>query len=59
MVKHPEYWHHPIKRRTVELDLTNDYYKDIYEFIKNLLARRRLLLWGTRFTPGGEEMEEQ
>jgi len=56
--KYPDYWIHPGKRLTVEPDIVNSYYKDIFEFIRDLLARKRMLLWGARRTPGGTQMEE-
>lgn len=55
---YPDYWIHPGKRLTVEPDIVNAYYKDIFEFVKDLLARRRMLLWGIKELPGGEQMQD-
>ena len=30
--------------------------KEIFEFIKNLCAKKRMLLWGTKKIPGGTQM---
>lgn len=43
---HPDYWFHPGKRQMVEPEMINNYYKDLFEFIKNLCAIKRMLLWG-------------
>jgi len=32
-------------------------HKDIFEYIKNMCAKKRMLLWGTKKTPGGEEIQ--
>lgn len=57
--KNPDYWVHPGKRLTVEPDIINAYYKDIFEFIKNMLAEKRMLLWGGRKTIGGTQLEDE
>ena len=44
--RHPDYWIHPGKRLTIEPDIVNAFYKDIYDFIIDLLAIKRMLLWG-------------
>lgn len=46
-IKNPDYWYHPIKRKIILPQILNSYYKEIFEFIKNLLARKRMLLWGS------------
>lgn len=38
--------------------LYNDAHKDIFEFIKNMCARKRMLLWGSKKVPGGTQMED-
>lgn len=58
MTKYPELWYHPIKKKMAESDFIGEYYKDIYEFIKNLLARKRILLYGVRQLSGGEQMPD-
>jgi len=30
--------------------------KDIFEFIKDMCARKRMLLWGSKKIPGGTQM---
>lgn len=44
--RHPDYWIHPGKRLTIEPDIVNSFYKDVYDFIFDLLATKRMLLWG-------------
>lgn len=31
-------------------------YNEIFEFIKNMCARKRMLLWGSKKTPGGTQI---
>ena len=41
------------------LEYKNLYYqfcKEIFEFIKDMCARKRMLLWGTKKIPGGTQM---
>lgn len=47
ILKNPDNWYHPGKRNTIEPQIVNDYYKDIFTFIKNLCATKRMLLWGS------------
>ena len=56
--KHPDYWFHPGKRMMVEPEMVNSYYKEIFEFIKNLAAEKRMLLWGIKKIGGGTQMED-
>jgi len=32
-------------------------HKELFEFIKNMCARKRMLLWGTKKIPGGVQLE--
>ena len=59
MIKNPDYWFHPIKRKIIETKLINNYYKDIFEYIKNLLAERRILLYGVKHLPGGIQLKDK
>lgn len=54
----PDYWVHPGKRLTIEPDIVNAYYRDIFNFIFNMLAEKRMLLWGGRTITGGTQMED-
>ena len=56
--RNPDYWYHPIKRKIIQPKLLNSYYKEIFEFIKNLLAEKRILLYGVRQTSGGMQMPD-
>lgn len=56
--EHPDYWFHPGKRMLVEPEMINNYYKEIFEFIKNLAAEKRMLLWGIKKISGGTQMED-
>lgn len=51
----------PTKRRAQKYlytkDLRNRLSHDMFEFIKNLCARKRMLLWGTKKIEGGTQME--
>ena len=58
VAKHPDYWFHPGKRMMVEPEMINSYYKEIFEFIKNLAAEKRMLLWGIKKIGGGTQMED-
>ena len=58
VAKHPDYWFHPGKRMMVEPEMINSYYKEIFEFIKNLAAEKRMLLWGIKKIRGGTQMED-
>ncbi len=57
--KNPDYWYHPGKRAMIEPDLRNQYYKELFEFIKNLLAKKRILLYGSRKVQGGQQMQDE
>lgn len=37
--------------------LYNEAHKAIFEFIKNMCAKKRMLLWGSKKIPGGTQME--
>jgi hypothetical protein len=54
----PEEWFHPGKRQLNEPDLINDYYDEIFEFIKNLVASKRMLLYGVKRIHGGTQMKD-
>ncbi len=56
--KNPDYWVHPGKRLTIEPDVINSYYKDIFEFIKAILASKRMMLWGVKKTQGGTPLKD-
>lgn len=56
--RNPEYWIHPGKRLTIEPDIINEFYKDIFDYIMDLLAKKRMLLWGVKKTPGGTPMDD-
>lgn len=58
IAKHPDYWYHPGKRMMIEPEMINSYYKEIFEFIKNLAAEKRMLLWGIKKVGGGTQMED-
>lgn len=58
-VRNPDYWYHPFKRKIIQPKLLNSYYKEIFEFIKNLLAEKRILLYGVRQTSGGIQMVDE
>jgi hypothetical protein len=58
-IKNPDYWYHPIKRKIIYPQILNSYYKDIFEFIKNLLAERRILLYGIKHLPGGTQLKDE
>jgi hypothetical protein len=58
-VKNSDYWHHPYKRKVVFPQILNSYYKDIFEFIKNLLAEKRILLYGIQHLPGGIQLKDE
>jgi len=45
-----KYWYHQ--------HLMNCLCHDIFDFIKNLCARKRMLLWGTKSIGGGFQMED-
>jgi hypothetical protein len=57
--RNPDYWHHPGKRSIVEPDIVHSYYKEIFEYIKDLLAQKRILLYGVRKTIGGTQMSDE
>jgi len=59
ILKNPDYWFHPGKRAMIEPDLRNAYYKELFEFIKNLLAKKRILLYGSRKVRGGSQMADE
>jgi hypothetical protein len=52
----PEEWLHPGKRQINEPDMVHAYYRDIFKFIINLVARKRMLLYGTKKIHGGKQM---
>jgi hypothetical protein len=54
----PDYWVHPGKRILVEPDIINSYYKDIFNYVFDMLADKRMLIWGSKTIPGGSQMEE-
>jgi len=58
VAKNPDYWFHPGKRMMVEPEMINSYYKEIFEYIKNLAAEKRMLLWGIKKVGGGTQMED-
>jgi hypothetical protein len=59
ILKNPDYWYHPGKRNLVEPEFRNDYYKELFEYIKNLLANKRILLYGSRRIKGGQQMPDE
>lgn len=46
MDKYIDYWLHPGKRCTFVPDINHRYYMDIFRVVFNMLAKRRMLLWG-------------
>lgn len=52
---------HPSKTKWQKRDYRKqlDYleHKETFEFIKNMCARKRMLLWGSKLIPGGTQME--
>jgi len=58
VASNPDYWFHPGKRMMVEPEMVNSYYKEIFEFIKNPAAEKRMLLWGIKKVGGGTQMED-
>lgn len=46
MEKYIDYWVHPGKRLTFVPDIIASYYTDIFRVVFNMLAKRRMLLWG-------------
>jgi len=43
----------------VEHFYTYNYYHDIFTFIKNMCARKRMLLWGSKESIKGTQMEDE
>ena len=58
IAEHPDYWFHPGKRMMIEPEMINGYFKEIFEFIKNLAAEKRMLLWGIKKISGGSQMDD-
>lgn len=56
IVTNPEEWFHPGKRQINEPDLIHAYYHDVFEFIINLVAKKRMLLYGTKRIHGGKQL---
>lgn len=54
----PDYWFHPGKRQLIEPSIINAYYKELFEYVKNLLAKKRILLYGSRKLSGGKQMPD-
>lgn len=44
-------WEHPIRRKILLMDLTQEYYDDLYDFICQLIAEKGLLLDTEVITP--------
>lgn len=57
--ENPEQWAYPWVQWEKEAEWELDLYKDVFEFIKDLLAKRRILLYGVRKTPGGTQMPDE
>jgi len=60
--KYENWWgeNNTTKRRTQKYLFKNDlmykFHKDIYRYIKNLVAKKRMLLWGSKEIPGGKQI---
>jgi len=48
--KHAKKYHHRKKLYHME-------YNEIFEYIKNMCARKRMLLWGSKRIPGGTQIQ--
>lgn len=59
IIINPEEWLHPGKRQINEPDLIHAYYRDIFELIINLVAKKRMLLYGIKQIRGGKQMSVQ
>lgn len=53
-----EVWFHPLKRGVQDETFKEEYWSDLLEFIRDLLAKHRGLWFGIRHTPGGTQMNE-
>lgn len=54
--ENPEEWLHPGKRQINEPEIIHAYYHDVFEFILNMVARKRMLLYGSKKKHGGAQM---
>jgi len=51
-------WFHPLKHGICEYDYAEDYYDAMLEFVRDLLAKHRGLLFGSRQIEGGTPLDE-
>jgi len=56
--ENPTQWAYPWIKWAKTTDWRMKYSKELFEFIKDLLAKKRILLWGVRQTPGGIQMAD-
>lgn len=56
--KNPTRWAYPWIQWEKETKWELSLYKEIFEFIKDLCAKRRMLLWGAKVTAGGIQMKK-
>lgn len=56
--ENPTQWAYPWIKWEKTTEWTMKYSKELFEFIKDLLAKKRILLWGIRQTPGGTQMAD-
>lgn len=52
-----EIWNHPLKKGMKEEDFKDEYFNELFEFVRDLLARHRGLLFGMKNIPIGEANE--
>jgi hypothetical protein len=56
--ENPSQWAYPWVKWEKTVEWMMGFYKEIFEYIKNLCASKRMLLWGIKKITGGEQMED-
>lgn len=57
VLEHPDRWAYPWDRMLKFNEFQQAMYKEIFDFLKNLTASKRMLLIGLKTTPSGTQME--
>ncbi|GAG70049.1 unnamed protein product, partial [marine sediment metagenome] len=55
----PEFALHPIKCSMGIEELEEVFWLSLFEFLRDILAKNRGLLWGHRHVSGGEQMADE
>jgi hypothetical protein len=58
IMDNPEKWGHPRYKVLKTLEWRTQFYDEVFTYLMNCVAKKRMLLWGTRKVPKGQQMPD-